>query len=107
MMTHSQFPPVGAELQIYHNGKVVQRSRNLRGLISRAGKVGVHSATLFCSNPTKPIGEGLMFIEYSDGSTVRITFASFTIARDFLRSRWRKWGLYAEVRNSDQFWSFI
>jgi hypothetical protein len=91
-------------VEIMLNGKVIHRSRNLRGLISHAHRVGVAKASVW---RTSPACGGRAYIEYRDGSYCRTEFADFTIARDFFRARWQKWGLYAEVRNSDGYWSFI
>lgn len=95
-------PPVGAQLQFYRKGTVVQRSRNLRGLISRAGKVGVHAVSLFHTR-LGTFGEGEVFVEYEDGSTVRMQFAEHGIARAFFRKRAPRWGLDHEVRCSDNY----
>jgi hypothetical protein len=89
-------------LEIIKDDKVVQRSKNLRGLLERAHKIGVAKAAVIRS------GNGAnVYVTFSDGSECWTSFADFTIARDFFRKRWQKWGLYAEVRNSDDFWSFI
>jgi len=87
---------------IYRDSKIVQSSQNLRGLISRAYRVGVSKASVWRTSTG-----GTVYVVFADGSWLRTGFADFTIARDFLRSRWRRWGLYAEVRNSDDYWSFI
>jgi hypothetical protein len=93
-------PAVGTRLVFYNNGKPVQQSRNLRGLISRAHRVGVHAISLFrCQLGT--FGPGEVFVEYKDGSTVRTRFAEHGIARAFFRKRYQRWGLHAEVRCSD------
>jgi hypothetical protein len=68
-------------------------------------RAGVHQATLHRAGPHGD--QGWVWVEYKDGSTSRTAFADFSVARDFLRSRWRRWGLYAEVRNSDDYWSFV
>ncbi len=108
MTTSLAFPPVGKPVTIYLDGNPIRHSQNLRGLISHAYRAGVHAATIFSTDPNKPTaGEGLVVVEYKDGATCRVRFASFTVGLQFLRSRWQKWGLYAEVRNSDAFWSFI
>ena len=89
-------------IEIYLNGHVVQRSRNLRGLISRAYKIGVTKAAVFREH----VGASY-YVEYADGSILRGNFCDFTVCRDFFRARWQKWGLYAEVRDSDDMWHFI
>lgn len=99
-------PSVGEDLVIVKEGKVIRKSYNLRGLITHANRAGVAKASVHASGDTIQ-GEGLVYVVFKDGSWCRVRFASFTIARNFFRSRWKKWGLYAEVRNSDTFWSFI
>lgn len=103
-------------VEIILDGKVIRRSQNLRGLISHAGRVGVHKVSvyaqhgvlgLWASNDRHYYGKGFVYVEYRDGSICRTEFAEFGIARDFFRARWKRWGLYAEVRNSDSNWSFI
>lgn len=89
-------------VEITRDGKVIRRSRNLRGLITHAGKHGVNEVSVWRTSN----GAGV-YVKFGDGATCRTTFADFTIARDFFRKRWQKWGLYAEVRNSDNYWSFI
>ncbi len=88
-------------VEIKKDGEVVQRSRNLRGLISRASKVGVDSVSVFRSE-----GGAYVSVFFKDGSECRTNFADFTVARDFFRKRWQRWGLYAEVRCSDDYWNF-
>jgi hypothetical protein len=92
----------GTGVHIIAGGDCVQRSRNLRGIITRAHKVGVARATCWASE-----AGGTYYIQFADGSWTRGQFADFTVCRDWFRARWRRWGLYAEVRNSDNFWSFI
>jgi hypothetical protein len=98
----NETPPAGARLMFYHNGKVVQQSRNLRGLISRAHKIGVHAVSLFRTN-LGTFGPGDVFVEYDDGSTVRVRFAEHGIAKAFFRRRYQRWGLNNEVRNSENY----
>jgi hypothetical protein len=99
-------PAVGDPLHIVLNGKIIHRSQNLRGLITHARRAGVSSVSVLSTKPTSIYGEGLVFVVFADKSWCRVRFASFTIARDFFRKRWAKWGLYAEVRNSDTYWHF-
>lgn len=89
-------------IEIYLRGKIVQRSRNLRGLITRAHKIGVARVSLW-----RTADGASYYVAFKDGSELRGQFAAFTTCRDFFRSRWARWGLYAEVRNSDDYWSFI
>jgi hypothetical protein len=89
-------------VEIIRDEKVVHRSRNLRGLITHARRAGVHSAAVWRTQSGATV-----YVEYSDGAYCRTDFADFTIARDFFRKRWQKWGLFAEIRNSDNYWSFI
>lgn len=103
MSTETNIPNVGDPIAIIKDGKVVQRSRNLRGLTTRAFKVGISSASVLRQNGR----EGLAYVKFCDGSWCRVMFADFAICRDFFRWRWKKWGLYAEVRNSDNHWAFI
>jgi hypothetical protein len=104
-LKHAAAPAKLAERQsmniIGQSGDIVQRSRNLRGLITRAGKVGVDSVSVHRVN-----NGASCYVVFKDGSYCRPTFADFTIARDFFRARWRKWGMYAETRCSDNQWNF-
>lgn len=99
-------PTVGEGLVIVKEGRIIRRSANLRGLISHAHRAGVAKASVTASG-RDVLSEGLVYVVFRDGSWCRVRFASFQIARDFFRKRWARWGLYAEVRNSDTFWSFI
>jgi hypothetical protein len=68
------------------DGKPVSRSRNLRGIITYAGKVGVkHVAT-----KALPDGRGVLSIRFEDGATVSTEFASADVLRDWVKRR-RGW----------------
>lgn len=99
---HNPYSPPGSPVVVYLHGQPVQRSKNLRGLIARAGKVGVNRAALHRGEH----GSGLVYVNFADGSELWTTFADFTVARAFLRSRWKRWGLAHETRCSDDYWAF-
>ena len=74
-----------------------KRSRNLRSIVDRAYKVGVAKAVVHRA------GAGtFVYVRFSDSSECRTTFADFTIACDWFRKRWQKWGF----RCSDDYWTF-
>lgn len=68
------------------NGKVIQRSRNLRGIREYVGKT---SSPISCIEINR-IGEheGKLSILFCDGVSFETNFASFNILKDFVR-RWR------------------
>lgn len=103
-MSGNPYAPPGSPLLIKNQrGEIVQRSKNLRGLITRAFRVGVNRAALHMGESRT----GCVYVEFIDGTRLYTTFADFTVARRFLRSRYRRWGLDHESRLSDEYWSFF
>jgi hypothetical protein len=82
-------------IEIRLNGETVQRSKNLRGIITRAHKIGVR----FVAVQRIPNGADVM-VSFADDSCARTTFADFTVALDWFRSRGERWGL-AERTNTE------
>jgi hypothetical protein len=81
-------------IEIRLNGETVQRSKNLRGIISRAGKIGVRfvSVQKLTAFDGSPRGADVS-VSFYDDSCARTTFADFTVALDWFRSRGKRWGL--------------
>ncbi len=95
-------------IEIKRNGETIQRSRNLRGVISRASKVGVRFVVVQRLNysPSDPDYHAAeVMISYRDGSRCRTKFESFSVALDFFRKREKRWDL-AETKNSDNHYSW-
>jgi hypothetical protein len=65
-------------------GRVVQRSANLRGIVTRAGKVGVERADVF--GPNKQ-GGGTLGVTFLDGSTVLTDFADYKVLTQWVKER--------------------
>lgn len=65
-------------VEIWNNGKIVQRSRNLRGIVERAGKQGVRTVV---------VAGHLLVIEFRDGSSCQTAFASDSVLRGWIRRR--------------------
>jgi len=65
------------------NGKVVQRSQNLRGMREYAGKHGVGKVSISAI----PNG-GLLSVFFQDGAACTTTFADFRVLQQFVRN-WR------------------
>ena len=73
---------------ILKNGKVVSRSRNLRGLIAYAGKHFVQTVYI----RRVPQG-GLLYIAFNDGAEVRTDFADYTVLEAFILRRLNRWDI--------------
>ena len=74
-------------IEIYNqHGKVVRRSRNLRGILDHGRAAGIQSAT----GELLPHGRGRLRVRFGDGSTAEAQFASFTVLEHWLHSR-RSW----------------
>lgn len=70
------------------SGKIIRRSRNLRGLLDHARRTAVLSAYVRnCDH-----GEADLIVQYANGNFGTAHFASFAVCRDWVRSR-RSWGL--------------
>ncbi len=66
------------------NGRPISKSRNLRGIRTRASKVAIASIDFARIRRT----EGKFRVTYEDGAYANITFASFQVMAGFL-ARWR------------------
>lgn len=72
---------------IYFRGKVVDRSKNLRGLISYGHRHGVRSVTITAC------GEGAtVTVWFANSANTTVKFASASVASDFFKKRQPKWG---------------
>lgn len=74
---------------IVRGGKVVARSRNLRGVMDYARKSYVREA--WCNRNQD--GGGFVCFTYDDGSRCRTTFADYGVLLRWVRSR-RSWALH-------------
>lgn len=72
--------------EIRLDGKVVARSRNLRGILDYARKSPVESVVIAPS----PCGRGTLRVTYHNNARASAVFASFTILRDWCDAR-RSW----------------
>jgi len=68
------------------DGKVIHRSRNLRGILDHARRTWIEEAV---ARPA-PEGRGFLRVTFGDGSTCQTEFADFTVLCWWLRSR-RSW----------------
>lgn len=76
-------------ITIHLNGKAIRHSRNLRGLITHATRVGVESVHL---EALSNAAGGAFVVTFRDGSTCNDRFASFAVMREFFTKRARRWG---------------
>lgn len=67
-------------------GQVIQRSRNLRGILEYARRVGLDSA---CAARTAD-GKGRLDVTFADAATCQVEFASYTALCGWLQAR-RSW----------------
>ena len=75
-------------IEIRLNGETVQRSKNLRGIITRAHKIGVRLVTVQAIP-----GGAEVDVSFCDDSACRTQFADYSAALDWFRSRGKRWGL--------------
>lgn len=77
------------------SGDVVQRSRNLRGIVDRARKVGVCRVDAWYDRKKRT---GQLGVTFADDSYTITSFASDTVLESYIqRSRWvRKAGIVDE-----------
>lgn len=89
-------------VEIKRGDTVLYSSRNLRGLIEHQNRVGVEYVAVH------KIKEGaIVYIAFRDQSWCRTKFNDFSIALNFIRTRWQKWNMRAEVKTSESYVSFI
>lgn len=67
-------------------GRIIHRSRNLRGILDHARRTWVEEAE---ATPGEE-GKGILHVTFGDGSTCRTEFASYQVLCWWLRSR-RSW----------------
>lgn len=71
-------------IAIYKNGRVVQSSANLRGIISRSNKIPVSRVDVFKESS----GEGgSLGVTWSDDSHTIARFASFAVLQSWVKNR--------------------
>ena len=86
-------------IEIYsREGKVIHRSRNLRGILDHARKVGIQSAT----GELLAHGRGRLLVRFGDGSAAEAQFASFTVLERWLHSR-RSWAGVRRINGAARF----
>lgn len=67
-------------------GRIIHRSRNLRGILDHARRTWVEEAV---ATPAEE-GKGILSVTFGDGATCRTEFASYQVLCWWLRSR-RSW----------------
>lgn len=72
-------------LTIELNGKVVARSRNLRGLLDYARKHFIHRVAVYKQN-----GHGRLYVEFENGAQCRHMFEDYSVLVGWVLSR-RSW----------------
>jgi hypothetical protein len=87
-------------IEIRLNGETVQRSKNLRGIITRAHKIGVR----FVAVQAIPGGADVD-VSFCDDSACRTQFADFGVALNWFGRRGERWGLI-EQRNTPTHYSW-
>lgn len=75
-----------SDITINKGGRVLHRSRNLRGMLDYARVSNVIRVDLAEDGPVR----GVLTVEYADGAISSVTFASYHIMIDFVRNR-RTW----------------
>ena len=90
----------GASMVEIHNreGRVIHRSRNLRGILDHGRTVGIQSAT----GELLPHSRGRLLVHFGDGSTAEAQFASFTVLERWLHSR-RSWSGCRRISDCEPF----
>lgn len=68
--------------------RVVNVSRNLRGMINRAHKVGVSRVSV-----SRTSNGAFVYVGFADGSELRNLWADYSVARAFFLCRAKRWGL--------------
>ena len=71
---------------VNRNGKVIHRSKSLRGILDHGRRSLVEAAVAI---PLQH-GKGALWVLYADGCRCRAEFADYTVLCDWLRSR-RSW----------------
>lgn len=80
------------QVQIYKQGAIVGRSRNLRGIADRARKVGLDAIniTRVSADDDLQIGAIVSFW-FADGSWSVVNFADYTVASAYATKRQARW----------------
>lgn len=100
--------------EIVKDGKVIHRSRNLRGILEYARRILIDSVTIkpvFSSDApfVHSKASAILFVRWIDGATCETDFASFTICVDWCKdrskfSRWpHKWPKHNVISSFDKF----
>jgi hypothetical protein len=85
--------------EIKRDGKIISRSKNLRGIITRQNKIGVRFLAVQATGKA-PEGYSIpeassaeVMISFNDDSHCTTYFADFSIAVDFFTKRQKRWNL--------------
>lgn len=90
---------VGDPVEIRRAGKVISRSRNLRGLLRRFGTHPVKSISI---SRVAASGEGFLLVTFDDGAECGTMFASFDVCRDWIATRRNLAGVPVEIVPADE-----
>jgi hypothetical protein len=91
MIYHIANPGEPIEIVNPDTGEVVRKSKNLRGILDHARRVGVKDAQAFYDHGTVTKGGGLLRVEFGDGNMVYAAFADYAVLNRWLKAR-RSWG---------------
>lgn len=82
--------PPGADVQVYKNGRLVGRSRNLAGVTNYARRAQGATLIVLEHRPGRfPDGEGLLHIYFDDGATLSTSFSSYEHMERWLSNKLR------------------
>jgi hypothetical protein len=86
-------------VEIYNiQGKVIHRSRNLRGIFDHGRRTWIEEAV---ACPAQE-GKGLLSVTFGDGSTCQTEFADYTVLCWWLRAR-RSWTGTRAINGAERF----
>lgn len=84
-------------VEIIKNGKTVARSKNLRGVITYAGKHLIENVSIH----QKTNGGGQYHITFSNGAAVEGNFADYSVLLDWISSRAKRWDIKKTEYSND------
>ena len=86
-------------IEIYNTqGKVIHRSRNLRGIFDHGRRTWIEEAVACPAQASK----GLLSVTFGDGATCQTEFAGYETLCRWLRSR-RSWAGVRRINGADRF----
>jgi hypothetical protein len=83
------------------NGNTIHTSRNLRGILDHARRVGIERASVLPKGHTED-DEGCLIVNFADGSMCITIFVSYTVLCNWLRAR-RSWAGTRVINFGDMF----